>query len=69
MSKSAPKNLFPIKKADGVAVDIALRSDCSSSVGSAWRKGKILIKFNIKFMSNKFYQFWATVEASCDSFA
>jgi hypothetical protein len=34
--KSGPKNRFPIRKeaADGVADDMALRSDCSSSVGA-----------------------------------
>lgn len=36
MLKSGPKKRFPIKKeaADGVADDMALRSDCSSSVGA-----------------------------------
>lgn len=42
MLKSGPKKRLPIRN-DGVADDMALRSDCSSSVGAA-NKQKSLAK-------------------------
>ena len=69
MLKSGPKNRFPIKyeAADGVADDMALRSDCSSSVGAVENK-KISRKCLHILKKSLNYELSAIAAVFCDNF-
>lgn len=67
MLKSGPKKRFPIRKeaADGVADDMALRSDCSSSVGAE----KCSMKFWAFSRKLSTHQLLSMAAVFCDNFA